>query len=308
MSEVNSIDAELAALGDEDLTTFLEESVEKEQADTVDAPEAVTEPAVEEKDNTAKELAEKQNISIEDAEKALKTGYNPDKYDPNDPESKSVREYNRIGEVLDKFETAVKDIHKKDEVINHLVEKFNKKEELAYQRALKDLEAKRNEAVEEGDVARFNQLDSEYKATQDEFQQLTQDVVAPTPAHDVQGVVEDFSRRNGTWYNRETFENSKMMDFAIDYDKFLTNKYPNRDVSENLKEVEMEVRKRFPTHPSFKNVERERAPTMSSNEDKRGSSSKPTVRDLTPFQRQVFSEIHKADSSYTVEKYLNEMG
>lgn len=305
MSELPSIEAELAAIGDEDLTSFLEKSVEAEAA--VEEPSIVDDVVGETLEvDPADALAQKQNISKEDAEKALKTGYNPDKYDPANPESKSVMEYNRMGEVLDKFENAVSDIRKKDDVIKHLMDKFNKKEELAYQRALTDIETKRSEAVAEGDVQRFNQLDTEYKATQNELQQFKSDEVA-APVNDVSSMVDDFSKRNGTWYNRENFENSKMMDFAIEYDQFLTNKNPNREVGDNLKDVELEVRKRFPTHPSFKNVERDRGSVVSSNEDKRGTTNRSTVRDLSAFQRQVFSEIHKADPTYTVDKYLSEV-
>lgn len=309
MSDLPSIEDELSKIKDDDLLKHLEESAE---AATEVEEEVVAEVSDTEETETVKSdaeiLADTQGISVDDAEKALKTGYDASKFDPNDPKSKSVMEYNRLGEVIDKFENAVQDVRRKDDVIKHLVEKFNKKEELAYQRAIRDLEAKRAEAVEEGDVENFTKLDKEIDLQRKELVDL-QSPVQNNPADDIGHMVTDFEKRNIGWYNDDTFDNSQMKEFAIKYDEYLARTRPQATPADNLKAVELEVRKKFPNHVAFKNQARESAPMMATNEAKRGDSgSKPTVRDLSAFQRQVFSEIHKADKSYTVEKYLQEMG
>src|SRR5690606_25491483 len=129
---------------------------------------------------------------------------------------KSPGEWVRTGELIDKYRKAVKSLDNKNDVINKMIEKFSKKEELAYQRAIKDLEAKRRVAIEEGDTEAFDLADAEIKQHQqelDEFKSLSTEKKTDVN-HDV---AMEFVKRNVTWYNNYTFETAQMMHFAFEF-------------------------------------------------------------------------------------------
>lgn len=300
--EDRSIDEELAKLEAEGAFKDGEELIR--QIATIEAaPE-------EEPKDAISQLMQQQSVSKEEAEKALNTGYNPNKFDPQDPGSKGVREFNRMGELLDKFEKSVEDNRRKDEVIKELAERMDKREQLAYERALRALEAQRQEAVNEGDVERFNAIDTEYRQTQQDLNQFRQPA-APQQNQEPEVFTklrEDFEKRNAAWYNNDSPENYEMFLAARREDERLSIKYPTRDPAENVRDVEMYIRKAYANHPAFQNSAQQSAPRIGQNENKLGASKHRTLDDLSPRQKMIFRELRAVDSEMTVDKYIEYMG
>lgn len=294
---------------DEGFQKFLETEKETETVDEV--IEGATEPALGEavseepvaEVNSIQDFADKHGFTVEEVEKATKEGYRIDQYDPSDPYRKTPVEFNRLGNVIDKFEKAVKDVRGKDEIIRRMMDKFQKKEEIAYQRAIRELESRRMAAIEEADTEEFRRIDNELNLQKQELNKLQEEVVKveDNSAHEA---ALEFQKRNAHWYNSDTYENSKMSEFAIDYENYLANKDPNISVEERLRKVEMEVRKKYINNPIFANRNRDSAPVMSANASK---TVAPKSVELTANQERMYRHMKSVNPKYTKEQYLKDM-
>src|SRR5690606_3422105 len=118
-------------------------------------------------------------------------------------------------------------------------------------------------------------------------------------------VAMEFVKRNATWYNNDTFENAQMQNFAIEYENYLVAKNPSLGVEERLRQVELEVKKKYASNPAFRNTNRDRAPAVGVNEAKPASATKSVK--LSKQQEQMYQTIRQADPKYTREQYLKDM-
>jgi len=278
-----------------DMSLLSEKTPDDKLIEQAMADVAEEEPEKEEPVNALEDKIQEESTDSElsDVEKeALEKGWNP-KGIPG-KRHKSAEEFLATGELIEKLESASEENKKYRETVELMLQKMQTKEKTAYEKALRDIEAKREAAVVDGDVNRFNALEQEYK-------QIQEQVSTPDPAQSlIDKQVNDFVTRNAAWYNDQTFENSQMKKFAEEYEDFLAKKHPGLAIEDRFKEVETEVRRKFSDSKIFSNSRRNEAPKTSSTEVKR--EVKQTV-DLSPQQEQMYRLIKRQDKNYTKEQY-----
>lgn len=247
----------------------------------------------------AEALAEKQNVSIEDAERALSSGYNPDY---NGDDVKSVKEFNRIGDLIDKLDRVVKENKQQANAFNQLSETVKLRERKAAQAAIEQyeremMEARNNLDMDAYDVASRKRHQAEQELTQEQ-------------ALDRERAVSEFLTRNSNWYNDDTFDNAKMQADAIAYENYLVNKEPMLSDSKRLKKVELEIRNRYKDAEVFKNYNRQRPPAIETKTASKptASASQHTMDDLSDIQKNTYLHIkalrEEVGETYTIDQYL----
>ena len=150
-------------------------------------------------------------------------------------------------------------------------------EKRAYDRALKDLQAREIEAVEEGDTDKFKKVRDEYNnLIKDHPMAGGQGKPASGPV-DNQTIIQEWIAQN-EWYS----ENEEMFEYANKMDKFLGMKNQGKDPREHMASVLEAVKKKFPDYFGNGSAKRS-APSMVDsggdaappNSGKRGYSNLP---------------------------------
>lgn len=182
----------------------------------------------------------------------------------------------------------------------------------SYEQALRDLEDKRERAVEEANSIEFRRLDAQHRQLN---QQMQQDPIVNRPqTPEINQEVLDFANKNSTWYNDSTIENAKMKTIADATDQALTRvaKLDNRQVNvrEHLASIESEVKRLFPHRfEQPKTTTTTPVPTVgkstSVNRDTKFSTN--LVAKLTQQQRELGDKFVKSNKDYTLEQYATEL-
>lgn len=242
--------------GNKETTTTVEETVETEQA----AP-------TEEKFD-------------EEEAKARSNGWNPDKGDL------TPREYNMRGEFIGKLIDAEKKIDTLHETITKMTVSQQEREEAARRDAIAQMEAKRREAVEVGDVDTYDAYSKQIDAANAEITESSVPEASPE--------VVSFKERNSDWYNTDTVENYEMSQFAHTVDNFLHTQNPNITDKEALAIVEAEVKKRFSAR--FKNSNQAApSPVAGSTKSQKPSEGSVDLSELSDTQRDFYKKAVKGD-------------
>lgn len=176
---------------------------------------------------------------------------------------------------------------KQSKTLLEFAEHHRKTEQRAYERALKDLEARQTDAVKAGNLA-------EVKAITKEMTELATDAKEKAPeASD--GTVSDFEKRN-PWYT----DNAKARLWA----KGLSSELATQGLSApaQLKEIERQVRTEFPD--LFENERRGQASTVESKTApaRRGK----TMADLPAEARTICARFVKTIPGFTEAQYLKD--
>jgi hypothetical protein len=261
--------------------------------------ENVTESALDVSDSEPVQETRQSEPEYSDLEKdAIAQGWNPQGVEGKP--KKSAEEFIRDGEYIKQLKEIRDENKELKSGMNYVIEQFKKKEQLAYERALRDLESRRLTAVEERDVNGFQQAENEMRQLHQNYSETT----AQADRQIMTAAVEDFKVRNRSWFN-ESKENMKLVAYAKEYENRIMRDYP--DHSQRLAEVEKEVRREFPTHNSFRNLNRESPSPISTNVAKRNVSADPTYNQLAPAQQAAYKWMKRSYPNLTVKEYLADM-
>ena len=174
------------------------------------------------------------------------------------------------------------------QTVRELKDFYKNSEEKAYQRALKELEAKKNIAKEEGDI---DELDRVYQ----QQQELAKDYTNPVQQPQQQAPPQLTSEEQDT-ADRWIFDNPW---YSQDYDmqkqaKEICGNIPSHvPIADNLQQVEREMRRRYPS--KFKNLRRAQPTRV------QGSSVNGGIRPNTP-QKRTLADLPK-DAQEAYEKF-----
>lgn len=187
--------------------------------------------------------------------------------------------------------------------LDYLIEQTKKRDQIAYEKAMTNLNRQRLQAVENSDTATFQQAEHE-------IQQLYQQNLAQnqpsvqSQQEEVKKAVDNFLVRNQSWYN-DSDDNEALVALAEKLDKKYFQSIPNHD--ERLRKVEAEVKQKFSTHTVFRNSLRD-SPSAVSNTSGNRTSATGGDKKLSAQQKTVFDFIKATDPKYTIDQYFADIG
>lgn len=199
-----------------------------------------------------------------------------------------------------------------------------------YNQAIRDIELKRTQAVEDADTLEFRKLDAESKRLQ---QQMHDDPIIKQQQQQNYNVnheppeVQDFKSRNAHWLNNSSTENRKMAAAAEFVDKYLyrqaqidqglsENDVPVINNHQHLAAVEQEIQRIFPHRFNTVKSDTKSGATQvgkSTASVSRQSSSSDLVAQLTQQQRMLgeqfvkMSKDKKGKPQYSLEQYAKDL-
>jgi hypothetical protein len=144
---------------------------------------------------------------------------------------------------IKRLESEVGDLKK---TLGEFSEFYKGAEKRAYDKAIKDLQSKEIEAVEEGDTEKFKKVRNEYAdlIQSHPMAAMPQGAIkSPASPADNQEVINTWIEAN-PWYT-EDFE---MHEYANKMDKFIGMKKSNRTPEEHMAAVLASVKEKFPDH------------------------------------------------------------
>src|ERR1051326_5330300 len=234
---------------EQELQKEIRDFLEKEQAASTAAEKAVNDKGQielpiedrkeevvsgEVKEPVVSETVSKEEYAAKDEweEKALKMGWKPDHKGENFVEAKEYVLRKPLFNLIDKLKQEQKDIKDKMKTQDEYLATARKE---AYEQALRDLEAKREEAVQESNLEQYKRLQSEDLKLR---QQMAKDPIINKPVARDPAIVE-FEEKN-SWYSApRTSEEQKMRIAAESIDAYL---YKQAKVDQGLDPYDMNQR------------------------------------------------------------------
>ena len=186
--------------------------------------------------------------------------------------------------------------------INELIRHNKEIEERTRQRTLEEMEVKKMEAVESGDVNAFKAYDEELKKA-----------YSSQPAQQANNITDEaksFMERNKDWFTNDTMDHYEMQQYAYSVDQFIHSQNPNISHDEALKRVELEVKQRFPKYFENKN---KNAPATVGGSTRGVSSGKSntaglSVNELTEIQQMLYQQACRGEiPGMTGKEYLQQL-
>lgn len=243
------------------------------------------------------EIVVAESATVDDeASKAMENGWKPDG-------EFTAAEFNRRGELFGKIHDQKKEINELKNSINELIKHNKQIEERTRQQTIQEMEAKKMEAVESGDVDTFKVYDAELKKVYN--------MDAPVkPKSDVTPEASSFMERNKDWFTNDTIEHYEMQQYAYAVDQFIHSQNPNIDHNEALKKIELEVHQRFPKYFENKN---KKAPPAVGGSTKGVSSSKSegaviSLNELSDVQQHLYQLACRGEvPGMTGKEYLQQL-
>jgi len=159
-----------------------------------------------------------------------------------------LQERNRA---LDRTVTDLKgQMGQQQQMLSDLVSRTRRAEKIGYERAMRELQQKRAEAVSQGDTEAFNRVEQEIQSMgpapepPPEAPARANGAAAPNGAPtDVNPVVVAWVRRN-PWFNRDPIANAAAVAALSQVEK----ENPGDSLEEHLVEVEQRIAQHFPQH------------------------------------------------------------
>lgn len=231
-------------------------------------------------------------------QRALEMGWRPkEEFDGSEDDFIDAKEFVRRKPLFDKIEHTTRELKSVKKALESFKTHYSKVEEVAVQKAIVQLKAARKEALSEGDGDRFDAIDDQLQSAQQQLRQIeavkNQPVIEDSAPHPD---FVNFQQRNG-WYQND----NEMTQFADKLGMGLaaTGMAPQ----EVLKEIEQQVRSRFPN--KFRNTRKEEAPDV--DVSRGGSKSKKDeTSSLTQDELKIMNTLIR-QGAITKEKYLADL-
>lgn len=233
-------------------------------------------------------------------EQALEMGWRPKEEWAGDPEDfVDAKEFVQRKSFYDRISTQSAEIKELKKTLSEFSDHFRKVEDYTRKQVLDELRAAKREALEVGntdEVIRIDEAITDFKVNEKELERQKEakkaaEANAPAPE------LVEWQTRN-KWYTT----NAEMTKYANVIAAGLVASNPNGDRVEILKEIEREVRARFPDE--FKSKRRESAPAVESST----THAKPkadklvgTPEEMAIARRFVKAGIYKDEAEYIKE-------
>lgn len=246
-----------------------------------------------------KEEIKQEKVLTEVEQEAVKLGWDPtgESAKKVGKRALSAEEFVDRQSFYVKIDELKKEVHRQKEFTRKQAEITKQATEQAYKQALEDFNRQKLEAVSVGDIKGFQTIEAKVLNTQQKLIDLEKNVkmddeeqvqtLSSTTGQQQSLPKEtiEFAERNKQWFNTHTPLNTAMGNFAAGIDAQIEASHPQLSLKDRYLMVEEEVRKTFPQQ--FINTKQE-APSVVSTSNIKGdveTSSKVSVKDLSPQQR-----------------------
>ncbi|HEY3526017.1 MAG TPA: hypothetical protein VGK47_07465 [Nitrososphaeraceae archaeon] len=270
--------------------------------------------SIETKDEVVSEDSSSPQSDDQYLEEALRWGYDPNYKGAN---KKTPEQYVKDGSYfkkIDKQKHQIDDLSKSlDEtktIIKQMSEESKQLKKAGYEQALRDLEAREEAAVREGDVDSFKVLKKQREAVE-QFQKISETPVKS--AEDVKPQItpeeSEFIERNKDWCNTESDENKLMYGAASQLCGLVAEearlKGETIDTKEQLNRVEEKVKRLFPHR--FENPNKSRPSAVGVSTVGTGVKGNTLANRLSKEQRDFAKQARNYGSSMSDEEYAQQL-
>lgn len=238
-------------------------------------------------------------------EKALKMGWKPGG-------KKDAQRFVEDQSFFDKIDSKNKKIDELADTVRSLVEHNTKLEKATYEKAMRDLQAAKNEAVSQADIQRYQAIEKEQIQVQKQIYEAEQHAEAIKPKVEQTPITEEllsFKSRNEDWFNYNTPENKDMVEDADYIDKRIAKQAQRAGKSltqkEHLELVEEAIKKQYPHR--FKNEKRDTGSMVETSTTSRESNKSDLSSKLTKQQREIVRQARRVGSKMTEESYAKQL-
>lgn len=270
---------------------LLEQQIKAELEKIDTSTETVEAPAV----TPAESKPQYNELELEQMEKG---------WDPNHEGSNKVsaEEFKRVGEIIDAKRKASREAQLKSReveeltsTVKQLVEHNKLLAKTAHEQKLRDLEVKKIESIQQGDVASVIAVEKEYEALKAvAMVERAPAIVPPSP------VVQAFLDENAAWVKGTNAEDIKMQNFLKAQVQFYMNTDPDIDEGVAIEEIKGLLAAKFPAKFAVEKPKSSKVgvSTVSGSTAKGNLSVNMTLED-----RQLFESIKSVDSTFTVDQF-----
>ncbi len=232
-------------------------------------------------------------------DKAIASGWKtPEDFHGHPEDFIKPREWNRTVALYRRLDREAEARRKLEEQVGTFGDRVKNVMEVAKQKAIAELEAKKREAVESADYGEVQRLDSEIKQTNDDYT-----VETPEPVQ--QGLrpeVEDWMAEN-TWFEQDQAMTQEALRFQQAQLMALNDpSNPSTDeLRHALKETTNYMKYRFPD--KFKRQPRHVAQSLETGRT-RNEPRKLGYNDLTPEEKTVLENIERLPGGMSRDEYI----
>ncbi len=260
-------------------------------------------------EHTEETVSERETVETSESQytetekQAMEQGWNPNH---NGPNKKSAEQFLRDGSFFKKIDEQKKEISELKSLVKQQLDHNKKIEQASYEKALKDLQAAKYKAVQEGDIDAYNHIENQTKIVQE---QLNQNAPQQPVQNGKSAELTNFLETNKNWFNLETPENRRMAAmansiFQIEVEEANRFGYQVNE-AELLKKVEKEIKETFKHR--FENTNQKK-PSLVTNSTTSGSTgSSIEYKGLTKQQQELIKRVKKIDPTFKTEDYIKQL-
>lgn len=240
-------------------------------------------------------------------EKALKMGWNP-------KGSKDAKRFVEDKSFFDKIDSKNKKIDELTGIVKSLVDHNTKVEKASYEKALRDLQTAKDEAINTADMNRYKAIEREQVQIHKQIQEVDKHAETLQVKEEVQADVISpellkFKEDNKDWFNLDTDENKDMVEDADYIDKRIGKSLhrEGRKVSqaEHLQMVVDAIKKQYPHR--FKNEKRSGVASVEGSSTSSRDVGNKLSSKLTKQQRDFVKQARVYGSKMTEESYAKQL-
>lgn len=232
-------------------------------------------------------------------QKALEMGWRPREEFEGDEESFiDAKEFVNRQPLFERIAQSSKQVKRLEATVEALKTHYSKVKETEYRRALNDLKAQQDKAVEEGDLNTYHALNQKREELEEEKQALAAEI-EPAPEQQVHPELQQWMSQN-PWYESQPH----MRVFAEEVGAKFAGAVRARQMTpaQVLKEIEKAVRAEFPT--KFRNPNKDKPSAVEGGSVKGTRSAKDI--ELTDQEKQIMNTLVRG-GHITKEKYLADL-
>lgn len=239
-------------------------------------------------------------------DEAVKAGYDPDYKGPN---RKTPEQFVKDGSFFKKIDAQNKKIEELTKVVKQSLSHNEKLEKAAFDKAARELDQARDQAIMEGDLNAVKVIEEQKNIVLE--QRMAKNQEEPIPA-EITPDLQEFLSRNGSWFNHDTPENSRMVKAADLIDKLIAEELNEKGqrlsqkdhlklVEERLREIPMFSHK-FPEDMNKKAALTTRSTVSEGNHNDKGLAGR-----LTKQQKDFVKQARTYGSKLTEEAYAKQL-
>jgi len=235
-------------------------------------------------------------------EEARKSGWKPlEEFEGNPKYHVSAEEYVLRGRPTHKqIQLQQEKLEQMEALLQEHARQFQVTEQVAYERAMQDLQAKRQDAVNENDIQAYDQ------ATR-EIEQLKAPVTADTQPQ-VSDVVTNYLAEHSWASNPKDPEEYLMQEDLFRYDEAFKRNNPNADDAAIVKFVHDVISKKYPHR--FKTKEVNSAPAVTGvkiQADTKGADLPHPMWDKMSKRQQTYAKQFEKLGTCTIDEYVTKL-